>query len=46
MRDKRANYSVDKANFVLAQKRDLQYVLYVSKKWAKCTKNKGDHRYI
>jgi len=46
MRDKRANYGVCKANFVLAQKGDKEYVSYVSKKWAKCAKNKGDQRYI
>jgi len=45
MRDKRANYGVCKANFVLAQK-ETECVSYVSKKWPKCAKNKGDRRYI
>jgi len=44
-RDKRVNYGVCKANFVLAQK-EAECVSYVSKMWPKCAKNIGDQRYI
>ena len=39
MRDKRANYGVCNRS---STKGDKECVSYVSKKWPKCAKNKGD----